>query len=120
MSYLTGSYIIFTLKMESESKNTIFGLKMIVKSGRKKIFLKFLNAGDYFFYFLLSKITNLVLEITIFSHGGISKLFAIIFRPKMVFLDSDSILRVKPMYESVSKTCYAIPVTILGKIFAVY
>ena len=33
MSYLTDSYIGFTLKMESVSKNTIFGLKMIVKSG---------------------------------------------------------------------------------------
>ena len=28
-------------------------------------------------------------------------LFTIIFRPKMVFLDTNSILRVKPMYESV-------------------
>ena len=34
--------------MESVSKNTIFGLKMIVKSGLEKIFLKFLRAGDYF------------------------------------------------------------------------
>ena len=47
-SYLTDSYIVFTLKMESESKNTIFGLKMMVKSGLEKIFLKFLHAGDYF------------------------------------------------------------------------
>ena len=48
MSYLTDSYIVFTLKMESVSKNTIFGLKMMVKSGLGKIFLKFLHAGDYF------------------------------------------------------------------------
>ena len=48
-SYLTDSYIIFTIKMESVSKNTIFGLKMIVKSGLEKIFLKFIHAGDYFF-----------------------------------------------------------------------
>ena len=47
-SYLTESYIVFTLKMESVSKNTIFGLKMMVKSGLEKIFLKFLHAGDYF------------------------------------------------------------------------
>ena len=40
-SYLTDSYIIFTLKMESVSKNTIFGLKMMVKSGLEKIILKF-------------------------------------------------------------------------------
>ena len=34
--YLTDSYIIFTLKMESVSKNTIFGLKMMVKNGLEK------------------------------------------------------------------------------------
>ena len=34
--------------MESVSKNTVFGQKMIVKSGLEKIFLKFLHAGDYF------------------------------------------------------------------------
>ena len=28
--------------------NTIFGLKMMVKSGLEKVFLKFLHAGDYF------------------------------------------------------------------------
>ena len=44
MSYLT----VFTLKMESVSKNTIFGLKMMVKSDLEKIFLKILHAGDYF------------------------------------------------------------------------
>ena len=43
-SYLTDSYIIFTVKIESVSKNTIFGLKMMVKSGLGKIFLKFLHA----------------------------------------------------------------------------
>ena len=48
-SYLTDSYIIFTLEMESVPKNTIFGLKMILKSGLEKIFLKFLYAREYFF-----------------------------------------------------------------------
>ena len=33
--------------MESVSQNTIFGLKMMVKSGLE-IFLKYLHAGDYF------------------------------------------------------------------------
>jgi hypothetical protein len=37
-SYLTDSYIGLTLKMESVSKNTIFGLKMMVKSGLKNYF----------------------------------------------------------------------------------
>ena len=39
-SYLTDSYIVFTLKMESVSKNTIFGLKMMVRSGLEKFNLK--------------------------------------------------------------------------------
>ena len=43
MSYLTDSYIGFTLKMESASKNTILGLKMLVKSGLKKSMLKSLH-----------------------------------------------------------------------------
>ena len=34
--------------MESVSKSTIFGLKMMVESGLEKIFLKFLREGDYF------------------------------------------------------------------------
>ena len=37
-SYLTGSYIIITLKMKYLSKNTILGLKMNVKSGLEKLF----------------------------------------------------------------------------------
>ena len=46
MSY---SYIDFALKMESVTKNTIFGLKMMVKSGLEKIILKSLYAGRLFF-----------------------------------------------------------------------
>ena len=48
-SYFTDSYIVFILKMESVFKNTIFGLKMMVKSGLEKIFLKFLHAEAIFF-----------------------------------------------------------------------
>ena len=83
--------------MESVSKNTIFGLKMMVKSGLEKIFLKFLHARDYFPFIKVSKIKNSVIKITIFPHGGISKYF----RPKMVSLDTDSIFRIKLMYKSV-------------------
>ena len=57
MSYLTDLYIVFTLKMESVYKNTIFGLKMMVKSGLEKFILKSLHAGSSL------------------PHGGISKLF---------------------------------------------
>ena len=48
LSYLTDSYIAFTLKMESIFKNSIFGLKMMVKSVLEKIFLKFFHTGHYF------------------------------------------------------------------------
>ena len=44
-SYLTDSYIGFTLNMESVSKNIIFGLKMMVKSGLEKSISKSLHAG---------------------------------------------------------------------------
>ena len=43
-SYLTDSYIVFTLKMESAPKIKNFGLKMMMKSGLEKIILKFLHA----------------------------------------------------------------------------
>ena len=51
-SYLNDSYIVFTLKMESVSKNIIFGLKMMMKSGLEKIFLKFLHAHSMSFLLL--------------------------------------------------------------------
>ena len=44
-SHLTDSCIVFTLKMESVFKNTIFGLKMMVKSGLEKFILESLHAG---------------------------------------------------------------------------
>ena len=108
MSYLTESCIVFTLKMESVPKNSIFGLKMMVKSGLEKIFLKYLHAGDYFPLLHKSaqnyKFSNkhnyhpawrdLKIKFSI-------PLFTIIFRPQIVFLDTDSILRVKPICESV-------------------
>ena len=51
MSYLTDSYIGFTLKMESVSKNTIFGLKMMVKSGLENLFLNPSMREDSYFYY---------------------------------------------------------------------
>ena len=47
-SYLTDSYIVFTLKMESVSKITIFGLKMEVEIGLEKIFFEFLHVEAIF------------------------------------------------------------------------
>ena len=40
-SYLTNSYVVFTLKMESVFKITFFGTEMMVKSGLQKIIVKF-------------------------------------------------------------------------------
>ena len=51
-SYLTHSYIVFTLRMESVSKNTIFGLEMMVKNGLEKFILKSLPAGRWLFLLL--------------------------------------------------------------------
>ena len=48
MSYLTGLDIFFTFKLEFVSKITIFGLKMMVKSGLEKIFLKLLHVEAIF------------------------------------------------------------------------
>ena len=93
-SYLTNSYIVFTLKIESLSKNTIFGLKMMVK-----IFLKFLHAGAQNHKF--SNKNNNLHAWRNFKIIFSRPIFTIIFRPKIVFLVTYSILRVKPMYESV-------------------
>ena len=40
-SYFTDSYIVFSLKMKSVSKDTILGLKMMVKSGLQEYFWNF-------------------------------------------------------------------------------
>ena len=59
--YMRNPDMVYVLKMEYVSKINIFGLKMMVKSGLEKIFLKFLP------YFInVPKITNSVIKITIF------------------------------------------------------
>ena len=91
-SYLSDSYIVFTLKMESVSKTTIFVLKMMVKSDLEKIFMKFLHAGDYFpllhksaqNYKFIHK-NNYLPAWRYFKINFSRPLFTIIFRPKMVF-----------------------------------
>ena len=66
-SYLTDSYIVFTLKIESVCKITIFGLKMMVKSSIEK------KNEIPPHHMVWRKITKSVTKITIFPHGGISK-----------------------------------------------
>ena len=80
----------------------------MVKSGLEKIFLKFLHSADYFILLYKSaqnhKFSNKNNYLPAWSDFKINfsrPLFTIIFRPKMAFLVRDSILRVKPMYESV-------------------
>ena len=81
--YLTDSYI------------------MKVKIGLEFFFLKFPHAGDCFsLLHKVPKIKNSITKLTIFPHGGMSN-FTIIFSPKIVFLDTDSILRVKTTFTSV-------------------
>ena len=72
---------------------------MMVKSGLEKIFLKFLHAGDYF-SLLHKSVQNLKFG-NKNNHLLTWRELKINFsRPKIVFLDTDSILRVKTMYES--------------------
>ena len=110
MSYLTDSCIAFTLKMKSVSKTTIFGLKMMVKSGLEKIILKFLHAGDHFPLLHKSarnhKFSNKNNHLPAWRDFKINlsrPLITIIFKPNIVLLNTiaHSILRVKTMYESV-------------------
>ena len=96
--------------MESVSKNTIFGLKMILKSGLEKIFLKFLHAVDYFSLLhnsaqnhKFSDKNNHLPAWRDFKINLSRPLITIIFKPNIVLLNTiaHSILRVKTMYESV-------------------
>ena len=100
-SYLTDSYILFTLKMESVYKIIIFALKMMVKSGLEKIFLKFLH--DYFplphksaqNHKFSNKNNYLSFQNNFLDHFSPSFL-----GQKWYFWVQIPFLRVKPMYES--------------------
>merc|ERR1719148_219834 len=99
---------MFALKMESQTRNTIFGLEMMVRGGLEKIFFKFLYAGDYFSLLHKSaqnhKFSNKNNHLPAWRDFKIifsRPLFTIIPRPKIVFLVWDSILRVNMMSESV-------------------
>ena len=97
--------LLISLKKERiQSKNTIFGLKMMVKSSLEKISLKFLHAEDYFPLLhkraqnhKFSNKNNYLPAWRDFKINFSRQLFTIIFRPKIVILDTDSILRVKTM-----------------------
>ena len=66
-SFLTDSYTVFTLKMESVSKNTIFGLKMMVKSGLEKNLFEIpasMRKTTFSYFIKVPKITNSVINLS--------------------------------------------------------
>ena len=76
-SYLTDSYISFTLKMGCVvSKNSIFGLKMIVKSVLENSISNPSMREDSYFYYWIWDFGQFykVIESSL-PHGGISKIF---------------------------------------------
>ena len=83
--------------MQSVSKITIFGLKMMVKSGLEKIFLKSLHAIFVTEFVVLGKHFPIYeVRENNFPQGGISKMFFV--DPKLYFF-TDSILSIKMMVE---------------------
>ena len=72
-SFLADSYIIFTLEMEAVSKNTIFGLNMMVKSGLEIFFWNHSMRKDSYFYYWTCDFGHFyeVRESSL-PHGGIS------------------------------------------------
>ena len=96
------------VKMKYGWNFSVSGLKIMVKSGLEEIFLKFLHVGDYLLLLhksaqnhKFSNKNNYLPAWRDFKINFSRPLFTIIFRPKMVFLYTDTILRVKLMYKSV-------------------
>ena len=89
-SYLTDSYISFTLKMESVTKYHFWPKKDGEKWSRK-------------IYFEIPPCGKIVVFITDFVILGTFRMYEVreSSLPQIVFLITDSILRVKLMYESV-------------------
>ena len=53
--YMTNSTLVCPVKIEYVTKNNIFGLKMMMKSGLEKIILKFLHAQAIELIYLIEK-----------------------------------------------------------------
>ena len=65
-----------------------------------------MREDGYFYYWICDfghfyEVRKIVSRMEEFQKDFFRPLFTIIFRPKIVFFDTDSILRVKMMYESV-------------------
>ena len=102
---MTDSYIIFTFKMDSAS----FWPKNDSKSGLEIFFeIPPCGPGDYFSLLHTSvqnhKFGNRINHLPEWRDYKINfsrPLFTIVFRPKIIFLDTYSILSVKTIYELV-------------------
>ena len=101
MSYLTDSYISFTLKLESRQN---FCSKSLIRSSTysKKMFLIFLHAGRWLnFLFSSKRVSKMNQTKMAFAWRNFKNIFLDNF--SLSFLGqrfTDSILRVKIMYES--------------------
>ena len=75
-SYMSDSDIVFTLKMESVSTNTIYGLKMIVKTGLETLFWNpSMRENSYFYYWICDFGHFYEVRKNSLPYGGISKIF---------------------------------------------
>ena len=97
--YMTNSTLVSPVKMEYGWNFSIFGLKIMMKSGLGKIFLKFLHALTMLFLLLnlyfWSKFSNkndMVSAWRNFKNIFPRPLFIIIFRPEMLKFHPYSIL----------------------------
>ena len=96
---MTNPSNVSPVKMEYGWNFSISGLKMMVKSCLEKIFLKFLHPGDYFPLLhksaqnhKFSNKNNYLPAWRDFKNIFSRQLFTIIFKPKMLFLFTHSIL----------------------------
>ena len=89
--YMTNPTIVSPVKMEHGWNFSISGLKMVVKSGLEKIFLKFLHALtmsflllNLYFWSKFSNKNDMVIAWRNFKNIFPRPLFIIIFRPEML------------------------------------
>ena len=110
--YMTNSTLVFPVKMEYGWNFSISGLKIMMKSGLGKIFLKFLHALTMLFLLLnlyfWSKFSNkndMVSAWRNFKNIFPRPLFIIIFRPEMLKFHPYSILTRQKMVNLSNTVC---------------
>ena len=74
--YMTNSTLVSPVKMEYGWNFSISGIKMMVKSGLKNIFLNSsMPSPCYIYYWICTFDQNSVIKMPWWAHGGISKIF---------------------------------------------